>query len=157
MAKNRATLGPSDYPMEVEEYLKASVTIDENYLNEEFIRLPSDIAYWNERHAEALHHSLETYRERKRVQGEIATDPEFLKDLAERLGKKSPNVTEVEAAVLQHDDYRQALSEELDAERERVRLRGVLDALAAKRDSLISLGADIRTERQRDPLIRDDD
>lgn len=141
------------YDIEVEKFLKEALIICPEAMEEEFVRVPSDLAYWNERHSDALHEALATKVERERISGELMNDKTFLDDLEEVLGKR-PNLDQVKGAIVNDDRYIAAKVAEMGAEVERVRLRGCVDALAAKRDMLISLGAHVRLEMMHDPMLR---
>jgi hypothetical protein len=140
--------------LEVEPYLAECVYIDQADIGREFIELPAKIAYWGERYAQAVKAYLEAYAERKRVFGELMCDPLLVGDLENDLGKK-PTAEQTKGRVLNEDRYKLAVMLEASTEAERERLRSMLNALSAKRDALVSLGASTRIEMQRDPLIRD--
>lgn len=137
----------------IEDYLKDAIQIVPEALEEEFIRVPADIAYWNERHSVALRQHLEAKIERERIQGELLTDPEFAEELEARLGKK-PTVDQLKGGMTTSRRYITARLAEASAEAERARLRGCVEAVASKRDMLISLGAHVRLEMQHDPVLR---
>ena len=90
----------------------------------------------------------------QRTVTELLSDPDIVAALETRLGKK-PSVDQLKGEVLNLDEYRDVKSHEIRAEVERSRIRGVLDAILAKRDGLISLGAHIRAEMRHDPTIRE--
>lgn len=140
--------------IEVESYLAESVELEPLALEEEFIRMPADLAYWNERHAAALRRSLIAKMERERVEAVLLCDAQFAEDLASELAKKAASMEQLKAAVKMAPEYLNARKAEIRTEVERVRLRGVVDAIAAKRDMLISLGAHVRLEMANDPALR---
>lgn len=141
------------YDVEIERYLKDAVDICPEALEEEFTRLPADLAYWNERHAVALREHLDTKIERERLVGQLSIDVSFVDALETSLGKK-PTVNQIQGAVLQDPRYIAVRTDETLAEVEKIRLRGCVDAIAAKRDMIISLGAHARLEMQHDPILR---
>ena len=139
--------------IEVEKYLKQAVQIEPMALEEEFVRLPADIAYWNERHARSLREYLEAKTERERKLGELMCDPKFFEAVEASLGKK-PTVEQLKGAVQSDERYIAAKVRENGADVERQRLRGCMDALGTKRDMIVQLGAHVRLEMMHDPVVR---
>lgn len=136
---------------EVGEYLWECVRIDPLVIQEEYVRLPSDLAYWNERYASAYRFWLEIKDRRERTEAQLAVT--LRKDLElelahnpHRTGKVT--VGEVAGAVASSEEYRSVRAKEIGAEAEKVRLWGVLDAIRTKRDMLVSLGATQRAEME---------
>lgn len=133
-------------------YLRECVRIEPMALEEEFVRVPSDLAYWNEEYSKIYQFWLERKMIREQVQAMVQTECRERLEATKKGGK--PTVGEVENEMLLDTRYQQAKSKEIQAESEKVRLAGVLDALRSKRDMLISLGAHMRAEMQNDPMIR---
>jgi len=144
--------------IEVDAYLADTVQIEPLALEEEFIRLPADLAYWNERYSQAVRafliSKIEVERCGARLHLEVRTR---LMGVAVPEGAKSkgPTVADIEAAVESEPELQAARMRALDAEVDKVRLQGVLDAVRAKRDMLVQLGARARIEMEADPVIRD--
>lgn len=136
---------------EVEAYLWECVHVDEFVLQDEFVRVPSDLAYWNERYASAF----KRWKQCKAMTEEVHAErsEQLRRELRE--GKQADpaetkhtvTVAEVTAAVTRDKFYRSAQAKEIEAEGEKVRLWGVLDAIRSKREMLISLGAHQRAEK----------
>lgn len=140
---------------EIDHYMWQCVEIEPLVINEEFVRVPSDMAYWNERFASVFRHWKECKAKRERVWSErlfgLRRDLELeseRKAAASLLTapKFKLTVDMVEAAVHRDEQYQQAVDREIAAESEKVRLYGVLEAIRAKRDMLVSLGAQMRAE-----------
>lgn len=131
-------------------YLTQCTAIDPADLTKEFVRVPSDLAYWNEQYSQAYKIWLEAKAARELIYAQAYEAR--LADMS-HLGKR-PTVSEIESSVIQDANYTQAKMEEIATETEKVRLYGVLDSLRSKRDMLISLGAQLRAEMQHDPMIR---
>lgn len=134
----------------VEDSLYEAVQIEPLALQEEFIRTPRDLAYWNERYRNANQAFLESKIELERVEARQRIWHR------ERLVNEGGKVTEsmVDAAVAMDDELYAARMEHVKKEVEKTRVNGVLDAIRAKRDSLISIGAHVRAEMGHDPTIR---
>lgn len=150
------------HELEVETYLVESVTIDPLALQEEFVRMPPDLAYWNERYSAAYRDFMIAKFNRDQVYARLyMIKREQLMNEAEEIaaakkGKaKAPTVSDIEGAVLLDEEYTTTKLKEIELEAQKVRFYGVLDALRTKRDMLISTGAHIRKEMDHDPVIRD--
>lgn len=135
----------------LDEYLTDCVKIEPLALEEEYIRLPADLAFWNDRYAKAV----ETY-----LQAKHDSDTMYAKLLIihrATLQNQGVKVTEsiVEATILQDQKWLDVEQKRIGAEAAKARLSGVLDAVKTKRDMLISLGAHIRAEMERDPQVRE--
>jgi len=133
------------------QYLRECVRIESSTLEEEFIRLPGDLAYWNHQYSRAY----QTYLMAKNDLERVAASCSII--IRTQLGienKGKVTISEVEQQLVMSADYQRAKGAEIVAEAEKVRLYGVLDALLSKRDMLISLGAHMRQEMQNDPTIK---
>jgi len=134
----------------VRDYAKDCTKIMPEAIQEEFVRMPADLGFWNERCADALRAHLlaklakdETHsrlyihhRERMAAAGHKATE------------------TQVEAAIDTDPEMHEAQLRVVDTQVDYQRARGVVDAVSCKRDMLQSLGAHIRTEMEGDLVIR---
>lgn len=172
------------HDIEIDDWLKTCIDIEPLALEEEFVRLPADYAYWNARFSTGLRAfnvakvALERIdarlhiemRETLMAQAKEAADTaaEILDAAAEaevasgkkakakpKVSIKSPTVDDISAAKQSCKEYQDAQDALLDAEVEKARLYGVLKSIEFKRDSLIQLGAKVRVEMQHDPVIRD--
>jgi hypothetical protein len=132
-------------------YLADCVKIESFALEEEFIRLPADLAYWNDQYSQAYKRYLQA---KTSLESLVANLSMLCRDQLTAQAKGRVTVAEVEQLLLTTDQYQQAKQIEIDAECEKVRLYGVLDALRTKKDMLVSLGAHIRAEMGNDPSIR---
>jgi len=157
------------HDIEVVQYLKDCVDIAPEDLEAEFIRLPADLAYWNHLYAEAvkelqrakfvreqtfarLHTDL---REKMMDQARAAVVAATQDDSKSKLKAKAPTIADIESAVYRHEGFVQAKEREVNAEGEKARLYGVVDAVRTKRDMLIQMGADRRVEMMGDPILRE--
>lgn len=136
---------------ELEIFAEESFAIDPVDLNREFCELAPRLAFWNAQLAEATKKSMiakaewdaESARKLLEAREEARLDP-----------KAKLTVDEVNAKVLLDDDVSDAHAVWIEAEAERVRLRGIVEAVLCKRDMLQSLGAKLRAEMQGDPVLR---
>lgn len=143
------------HDLDVDEFLKDCVTIEPMALEEEFVRLPADLAYWNERYSMANRTFLRAKIDRERTEARLTI--QLREELAKTMPEgKKPTVDAVGAAVKDHADMNAARNAEIDAEIEKARLYGVLDAVRAKKDMLVSIGAHHRAEMAGDPRIREE-
>jgi hypothetical protein len=137
--------------IEVEQYLKDSVDIEPTALQEEYVRVPADIAYWNERYSVALRAHLMAKMALDRIYAGLQIETR------EKLALEGGKVTEstVSANIELNTAYQAARLELVTAEVEAARIKGVSYAVIAKREMIVSLGAHLRIELQHDPIIRE--
>jgi len=126
----------------------------------EYIQLPSILARWgSERVALAKAQRLaeldlevvkasakKTAKEARLAEVEAAGKDSKLKPLSEDAA---------DDAVTLSAEYRQARLRVIDATERKEQAQVMVDAVAAKKDMLVSLGADLRAEKEADPSIRD--
>jgi len=119
-------------------------------LDEGFTKIAVQLATHNERYYEALKAHLAAKAELDRVWATLYLS------IREELNEAGEKVTEamLKAKVDAHADYFDARMRAVAAEAEKARLWGVLDALRAKKDALISLGANARAEMSGMPHLR---
>ncbi len=141
---------PSHNGMDIEQYLYDSVSITPEALSEEFARVALDLAYWNAQYAERLREFRMAEIDQKRTKAMLYIKHRLL--LTEANGKTTE--AQVDAAVLMDDAMVQADTNCISTEVEREKARGVLDAVRAKREMVVSLGAHIRAELAGDPILR---
>jgi hypothetical protein len=131
-------------------YAEQCIKIEPLALEEEFVRLPGDLAYWNAQYAAAYEAYLlaEVRRDRAKFQAAAAARA--------ALKQRDPKATEaaIEADWRRDPTFQQADLDMAYADGEKERLRGVCESLRAKREMLVSLGAHIRAEMGMDPTIR---
>jgi len=128
---------------DLDQYALDCVKIEPLALEEEFVRLPSDLAYWNNRYAEVYRY----WQERKHIKETMAhTLGAFFREQLSVTSKGRVTVAEVEEQVTLSEDFKQARAKELHGEVEKIRVQGVCEALRAKKDMLVSLGAHMRAE-----------
>lgn len=147
MGENDAKLFTDE---ELEEFTADSVKIDPVDLNREFCELAPRLAFWNARLADATEKAMETKAdlEMERARKLLEVREEL------RLNKDKATVDEVNAKVLLDDDVSDAHAVYIGAEAERIRTKGIVEAILCKRDMLQSLGAKIRAEMAGDPILR---
>jgi hypothetical protein len=141
--------------IEIDDYTMQCVNLVPEAIEEEFVRCPADIAYWNERLARALKELLLAKQAREQVGARLHLE---LKARASLEGKdtkvKPPTVDDLNAAVEVAPEYQAAKLREIEAEVDKARAWGVVEALRVKRDMLVQLGARQRIEMENDPVIR---
>ena len=126
--------------------VRAVVEIDEHDLSAEYASAPHHLALWGERYARAQEEYLRAKlgRERCEARLRLALREEWEAD------PKNKRCTEaqLDAMVSAHDEYAGAKVTEIEAEAVALRARGITQALRAKTEMLISLGATQRAEMQ---------
>lgn len=151
----------TDREVDPDKYLQECMQIESCAIEEEFIRLPGDLSYWNARYAEVYRHWREMQLAREQISHLLWSEHQT-KLLAEAATKTpsgtSKNVRvlkdEIVSAVERDPDFTKARKREIAAESEKIRLHGVMEAIRAKKEMLISLGAHMRLEMSNDPAIR---
>ena len=130
--------------------VRDAVTIEPAVIQEEYVRLPGDLAYWGAQYAAAYKDWQEAKVQRELVTAQLTAEHRVA------LEAKSKRVTvgEVEAAVTLDQRWVEAKGVEIRAETEKIEVQHVVEALRAKRDMLVSLGAHYRMEMENDPVIR---
>ncbi len=139
--------------LEVEKALVDAITmnsLDPTSIQEHFQRVPADIAYWNEQLSVATNRYLDAKLERERAHARVFLDEKQKAEAA----KTRATEKYLEAVISVNEEYIEAKEAENLWESKKLRYRGIVDALAAKRDMLISLGAHIRLEMLHDPMLR---
>ena len=123
-------------------YLRACITINPHDISGEFVRLPSDLAFWSEKYNSAAEASMRAKLHREKCAAEVEL---AVRKVALQSGEK---ITEsvVSARVAVDPDYHEMSMAYVDAEADRNRLRSTVDAILAKKDMLVSLGAHARAE-----------
>ena len=133
------------------EYLRECITLDDLALDEEFIRMPADMAYWSAQYADALRTYLFAKFEHDRNAARLHLQTKAANEVG--MGKKA-TVGDLEAMVITDPEYERTYLPLLEADVDRARLRGVVDAISTKKDMLQSLGAKLRAEMAGDPIVR---
>lgn len=125
-----------------------AVAIDPLNLEAEFVDVPARLAEYNELYARAFQRHLACKHLVERTHALV-----YLRKREEASGER---VTEalLTARVETDEEYVEALRVATIAEANKVRLWGVLDALRAKKDALISIGAHARAELNGSPSLR---
>lgn len=128
--------------LEVDVYLFDSVTVVPELIGEEFVRVPVDMAYWSARYASAHQDFLRAKLNAERKRAEVRIS-ERRRLIDEHLKYTEPFL---DALVDSDERYIAAEDARINAEGERARLAGVLEAVRAKKDMLVSIGAHQRAE-----------
>lgn len=137
--------------IQVDEYLLECVTIEPTMLDAEFIRVPVDIAYWNERHSAAIRNYLLAKLEYDKARARVGLE---VREEAAASGVKK-TVGDLDALVTVHPEVSELYLELVEADAERQAIRNRCEAVQAKREMLQSLGAKMRAEMMSDPVLRD--
>ena len=125
--------------------------VDDLQINEEYKRIPQDIAYWNIKLSKALRAKLHADFEKDQMESKLRIQHRA------RLEIDNAKVTidMVTSAIDQDDEMKEAKLNGIDAEAEYQKIRGIAAAVSAKKDVLQSLGANIRAELEGSPTLRE--
>lgn len=129
---------------------KRCVDIVPEAIQEEYVRLPADLAYWNARYARALKEFLTAKAGEKQMESMLSIKHREL--IIDNGGK--PTEKMVENAVNTDPKMIEARNLLVETEVEKARIWGLLDAVRSKKEMLISLGAHVRQEMEGDPMVR---
>lgn len=128
-----------------------AVTIMPEVIQEEFVRVPADLARFNHRYAEAQKVYLRAKHNLDRVEAELYIS---MREAIINAGGK-PTEKQIEAGIKVQPAYQAAVDDLVDAEHKKAETYGNVDAVRAKKEMLISLGAHIRSELEGDPSLRE--
>jgi hypothetical protein len=131
-------------------YREDCVRIMPEAIQEEFVRIPADLGFWNERYAQALRAFLLSKL------GRDETEARLYLHHRERMAAAGHKASEaqVDAAVRSDPEMHEANMRVVDAQVDYQRARGTVDAVSAKKDMVTSLGAQLRTEMEGDLVLR---
>lgn len=127
-----------------------AVEINTATINRHMEEVPGLLAYWNERLAVQSREVARLKAARERA--EAALHKQIRADMV--FSGAKPTEAKVQAEVVLHEGYQIARERESNAAIEKSRLSGVFEAIRAKKDMLISLGANYRAEMDHEPRIR---
>ena len=164
MSISASRLPEQDEIGDTQEYLRECLDLDPEQLNEEFCKIPGAIAWWNARFADASKRAavakLDYEREWARLYVLLSAPPdEEEEEEALPRGRKKPKkrtltVDGIKARCDEDPELYQLAVDVALAEAEKIRLRGICEAVLAKRDMLQSLGAKLREELHADVTLR---
>ena len=143
--------------VDFDDYLVECVCIDDDDLRSEYVRVSTDLAYWAKKHGEAEYEYLAAKANVKRSEAAAYTDAmQILADEYD-VGKlpKKPTEKMVEARAAEDENVDDALDRFARASSWRKEVDGYVEAIKSKRDMLVSLGADLRKEREAEPYLRE--
>lgn len=135
----------------LDEYERRVALIDPLRLHEAYIALPADLAHWNARLAEAFEAYLRADFERDKMEARLSLEGRHA--LAIEQGKVTE--AQVRERVRLDPRWEEISLAAIEAEARKVRTRGIVDAILAKKEMLISLGAHVRKEMEHNPVLRD--
>lgn len=146
---------PSAGQVPLDPYLLDCVCLEPEALTEEFSRLPTDFARWNEVHTSATELALKARLHVARTRAERRKS--YRRNLAihAQAAHAKPTESFLEDLVCLDGDVRLAEDALVLAERERTRVRGILSALSRKAEALQSIGATRRAELAINPDMRE--
>lgn len=143
-------MGKKIHDLDVDDYLYRSVSVDDLILDDELTMVSSDLAYWNTRYSEALEKHLMAKFDLKKTRAKLYIE---CRVRIEGRGEKA-TVAGIDAELDQEMDLEFAEIEAIEAEAERARLRGIADAVSAKKDVLQTKAAKLRKEMEYDIVVK---
>jgi hypothetical protein len=132
--------------------VEETFNIDSLQLEDEFVKLPAKLAYYNALHAQAA--KIEGLAKVKlgRLEADLYVNHREQMELDPSVGRVTEKM--VESAVERDPTLHEAQATYFEIKRKKGVLSGYCEAIRTKRDMLIQLGAHIRAEMERDPSIR---
>lgn len=138
------------------ESVTQAVTLDRERLDDEYMRISSDVAYWTQLAADAMEVELRTKVQVEQAKADVkeAEAKAYLRVQEEMAdAKPKPTVATLEAHVQLDEGVKVArarlhalMDEHAEAAANRKRIDGIVSSIYTKREALISLGAHIRKE-----------
>jgi hypothetical protein len=122
-------------PEDLEAYRRACIRIEPLTIQEEYVRVPADLAFWSEQHSVVFRAWQIAKFEREQEWGRAVARART-ELLSERQGAagRGPTVDQVEALAVNDPTYVQMKQDEIHLEAERQRLLGMIQSIQAKRD-----------------------
>jgi hypothetical protein len=131
--------------------IKRATSVEPAAIQEEYATVSSDLAHWGATRAEAA-------RQEKRAELDTETWlANFVNDereKAEVAGWRSPGVDGLKEKAKSRPQYREFKEAEIEASFAKDSAGAIVAAISAKKEMLVSLGADMRLENERDILIK---
>lgn len=146
---------PSAGQVPLDPYLLDCVCIEPEALTEEFSRLPTDFARWNEVHTAATELALKARLHVTRTRAERRKFYRRNLTLHAQAAHAKPTESFLEDLVCLDPEVRLSEDALVLAERERTRVRGILSALSRKAEAIQSIGATRRAELSINPDMRE--
>ena len=134
-----------------ENYARESVALDATALDQEFVKYTGDFAYWGSKLASAK--QMESLAKLAKETTAADLDASGREALA---GDKKPTEGAIAAWITRHPAMQDAEKAVIAATFEVDRVRAVWEAMRAKRDMLVGLGAQQRAEMQHEPTVKMD-
>jgi len=147
-------------PATTDAEIKRAVSINPDGIQEEYVQLPPTLHRWLTERTEAIKlvrlAELDLEVVEARVKGRARKDRLEEIEAAGKDAKLKP-LTEDQTndAMVLDDEYQAARRKVIEAGERKDRSQAMVDAVHAKREMLVSLGADLRLRFENDPSIRD--
>lgn len=125
-----------------QQYASRCARTDVNDLNGEYARVPADLYYWRGRWVDCLEEESAAEGHRKNTAATVYQRLRAIKDQ----GSKAMTEAAIEAAIQTDQDYLNAVERERAAAVAKARIQAVVEAIKAKEQMLVSLGASMRHE-----------
>lgn len=137
------------HDLDPDAYLKDCVTIEPLAIQEEYVRIPADMAFWGQRFADTQKAFQLAEQEKKRVRAALYI---LHRERLTNEGKVTEGM--IDAHVETDEDYQAVVANLITAEWAMAKTKAARDAVGTKKDMLVSLGAHVRQEMEGDPVIR---
>jgi hypothetical protein len=132
----------------LEKYDRECISINPFDLNDEFTKLPAQVAYWNAELGNAIEDVLATKKEYDEMRARVFI---FIKSDSDA----KLTVADIDARVTVDVEVEDAHMALVKAEAKKARVKGMVDALHVKKDMLQMIGSKLKIEMEHDPILRE--
>lgn len=129
-------------------YAEECLAINQSDLQAEFVRYTADLGYWGMQFA-----AKKQDENLAKIKRDVTAAELDVMAREALMGDKKPTEGMVSAWVIKHPAMQEVEKDLHAATYESDKVRAIWDAMRAKRDMLVGLGAQQRAEMQRDPQI----
>lgn len=134
-----AKVEPSREQADLDKQYGDSLDITPEAIEEEYVRCVPHLARQNELYAEAVRRFLHAERAVKKLAAHLYL--QFREEATKRISEHT-----LKAMVETDESYQDAKIEAIEAEAAKVKLYGRVEAMRAKKEAIISIGAQLRAE-----------
>jgi len=154
MKKKKAVAEPKSEPVAQDRRERPYLGLNPEEIKHEYTRISAELARFGEILADATRDAAFAKQKRDQVHASVYLD---MVEGAEALQEKKPSEGVLKAKIQASVQYQGAVHAYIRAEHVRLTAFSDMEALRAKRDMVISLGAHVRQELKSDPSLYDEE
>jgi hypothetical protein len=130
--------------------IKRATSVEPAAIREEYATVSSDLAHWGAVRTEAARQERRAELETETWLAAFVSDA---REKSESKGERVPGVDGLERSARSDPQYKILRDREIEAAFTKESAAAVVAAISAKKEMLVSLGADLRLDAERDILI----